>query len=180
MVAHQLVLLTNGSWRAYRRVGQLRYVYQRTHQHWHFEPFERYELRRASNFELVVHDRKAGFCLHDLFQLWAFARALFIHGCGSGVPSLTRLKLGTAVGYMDRYFPFVEGQFIDVTGVDPGLYLLVHRVNPEGLIVEKSYGNNAASALLRIDWPNGRRSSPRLRVLRTCEDDERCSFRFRR
>jgi hypothetical protein len=39
---------------------------------------------------------------------------------------------------------------------------------------ETKYTNNAASVLIQLSWPNGRRATPSLRVLRICEATERC------
>ena len=51
----------------------LRYVRSATHQHWHLEAFERYELRRAG--ALVRRDRKTGFCLNDAYETRALNRS---------------------------------------------------------------------------------------------------------
>jgi dipeptidyl aminopeptidase/acylaminoacyl peptidase len=65
MRALQLVALARGGRHVYRDVGRLRFTPQPPHYHWHFVPFESYELRRASDYALVARDRKAAFCLAD-------------------------------------------------------------------------------------------------------------------
>ena len=41
------------------------------HHHWHLQPYERYELRRAGDDAFVARDTKSGFCLLDR---WGHAR----------------------------------------------------------------------------------------------------------
>ena len=68
MIARQLVRLTDGTARTYDDAGRLRYTYSPTHTHWHLLDFQRYELRTLDD-ELVVRDRKSGFCLADHYGL---------------------------------------------------------------------------------------------------------------
>jgi len=179
LIANQRVRLSNGRSRVYREVGSLRYVNAETHSHWHFLPFERYELRRASDDALVVRDRKSGFCLRDshrttLRPVAPRAGPAFFGFCASGETGISRLVEGASVGSSDRYPGNLEGQYLDITGVKAGLYFLVHRVNPKKALVEGDYENNEASLLIRISWPGGRSSTPRAQVLRTCERTGRC------
>ena len=102
-------------------------------------------------------------------------RPVFLSSCGKSAPHRLTIEQGSSVGYTDRYPPSFHGQDIDLTGVGAGDYLLVHRANPENLVRERRYTNNAASALLRIAWPNGPRREPRVRILARCEGSERCA-----
>lgn len=64
MVARQLVRLSDGSVRTYDDAGRLRHTPESSHSHWHLLDFQRYELRTLEG-DLVVRDRKSGFCLAD-------------------------------------------------------------------------------------------------------------------
>lgn len=181
MTASQKVLLENGRWRTYRGVGIVRFVESETHGHWHFLPFARYELRRAADFSLVVRDRKTGFCLSDhhesdpYLDLWREpARPVFTGWCAPGDRDRLRIKEGASVGYRDIYPGHLEGQYLDVTGVPAGRYVLVHRVNAARRLRESDYANNAASLLVRLAWPHGRGSAPTVQVLRVCEYGAEC------
>jgi TolB protein len=178
MRASQYVALRGGGRRIYRDVGIVRYTRSPPHYHWHYLGFERYELRRASNFSRVVRDRKSGFCLADHYGHAAHrvrvVRARFLGNCGQLEPSARRIVQGSSVGYTDRYPAHFHGQNVDVTGVRPGRYWLVHRANPRRLVRERRYENNNAAVLIRLRWPDGRRNLPRVRVLRVCEGSERC------
>jgi hypothetical protein len=181
MRAAQVVrLAAGGRRRTYPRVGVLRYVYSATHSHWHVMGFQRYELRRASDNALLLRDRKSGFCLADHY---AHAPGNFLNEprspvytgyCEQGRPQAMAVNQGTSVGYTDRYPSHFHGQNLDLTGVKAGTYLLIHRANRRYLFRELRYENNAASLLLRISWPNGRRRPPAVRILRTCPNSERC------
>ncbi len=146
---------------------RLRYVHSETHEHWHFPGFERYELRRPDG-TLVGRDRKTGFCLRDAYETRALNRKpVWTSECRRGRPDARTIREGISVGFGDDYVPQKEGQSIDVTGIPPARYVLVHRANPDRVLRERSYANNAASALIAL---NGRRVT----LLRRCPDSARC------
>lgn len=137
--------------RSYPLRVPLRYVRSETHQHWHFPGFERYELRRARDFRLVGRDRKTGFCLRDAYETKALNRVpRWTTDCGRGRPGALALRQGITPGFGDDYVPEKEGQSIDVTGLPPGRYVLVHRANPDRVLRERFYANNAASVLIDL------------------------------
>jgi hypothetical protein len=180
MRAAQVVRVAGGRRRTYDRVGILRYVYSSSHSHWHVMGFQRYELRPVDDDRVVRRDRKSGFCLADH---WAHAPGHLAnepHGpvfkgyCERGKPDALAVYQGTSVGYTDRYPSHFHGQNLDVTGLEPGDYVLVHRANRSLLFEELRYENNAASLRIRLSWPQGRSKPPSVRVLRTCPDSDRC------
>jgi hypothetical protein len=145
----------------------LQYVRSETHQHWHFPDFERYELRRLDG-SLVGRDHKTGFCLRDAYETKALNREPVWTGeCGRRRPGAVSVREGISAGFGDDYVPEKEGQSIDVTAVPAGRYVLVHRANPDRVLHEASYANNAASVLLEL----GR---GQVRVLARCPDSARC------
>lgn len=170
----QRVKRADGKWRVYHDTGFWRYVFADSHEHWHFLPFERYELRDAEG-NVVVRDHKSGFCLGDTFRhaSWVNPAPYFFPSgdCQRGNPRAGEVMGGTSVGYTDRYFPNYHGQNLRITGVPAGVYTLVHRVNPELNLFERRYENNAASVRIRLTWSGG---VPRVRTLRACESSPRC------
>jgi Tol biopolymer transport system component len=182
MIANQVVELRGGKTRRVRDIGRLHYELHSPHYHWHFQSFVRYELRRASDFGLVVRDRKSGFCLIDRWgraspRLPGTGSPRFVGDCGGGQPDARRVVEGTSVGYVDRYPAFFHGQSLDITRLPARRYVLVHRANPERTMRELRYSDNAASVLLRLSRPSGRTSAPRVTVLRRCESSDRCPAR---
>ena len=178
MRVRQLVRRTDGAARMRELPGEIRYARTETHEHWHLLGFEVYELRAAGEGTLVRPSEKTGFCLGDRYQTEKGARvegkperAIWTDECGRDHPGLLTLRQGISPGYGDDYDPGLEDQFVDVTNVPPGRYLLVHRTNPEQSIEEASYENNAASVLIQL-----RRSGaiPTVRVLARCPDADTC------
>jgi hypothetical protein len=159
--------------RTYARAGVLRYVQADNHVHWHFLPFEVYELRSADG-RLVVRDHKSGFCMADHHRARDAAPPHFLGDCASHQPEAMHVEEGTSVGYVDIYPAHFHGQNLDVTHVPAGVYVLVHRVNPRLQVREVRYTNDAASLRIRLAWHDG---TPSVRVLRTCESSATCEAR---
>jgi hypothetical protein len=174
MTVRQLVRVAGGGVESHVDAGVLRYTWSSTHTHWHLLRFERYELRRARDFSLVARDRKSGFCLADHYGLARRtrpARPFFLGNCAQGAPSARTVEQGSSVGYTDRYPSHFHGQNVELAGVPAGVYVLVHRANPDRWLRERRYDNNTASVRIRLTRPGG---VPKVRVLRSCEGSERC------
>jgi hypothetical protein len=179
MRTDQLVDQTQGPARLIRDVGRMGFIVHPDHRHWHFVGFERYQLRHRGR--LVRTDRKTGFCLGDRY---AIPQAPTLEGfnptplqgdtCGLAQPGLVSLFAGISTGWADRYEPHIEGQYIDVTGLPAGEYVLTHVVNPHRAILESDYTNNASSVRFTLRWPGGPRVTPRIRVLRRCPATATC------
>jgi dipeptidyl aminopeptidase/acylaminoacyl peptidase len=175
MDVRQLVRLTDGSVRTYDGVGRLRYTPSPTHTHWHVLDFQRYELRTPDG-ELVVRDRKTGFCLADHYGLAArrvqrFTGGVFYGNCQQGNPRALAVEQGTSIGFTDLYPAHFHGQNLELRGVPAGVYVLVHRANADQLLEEIDYTNNAASLRIRITWVNG---VPKVQTLRACQASADC------
>ena len=176
MTADQHIEVADGPTAVVEGVGRLRYVRARDHEHWHLLDFERYGLRPAGGGARRVNDRKTGFCLGDRYRTRGRLPARppaprYTSRCGLGATGRRSLVEGISVGYGDDYPANLEGQSLPLTGLAPGRYLLIHRVNVRRRLQESDYGNNASSLLLRLRWRAG---VPRVRVLRRCPGTERC------
>ena len=86
-------------------------------------------------------------------------------------PNALFVEQGTSSGYTDLYPPHFHGQNLELRGVPAGLYVLVHRANPEERLEELDYSNNAASLRIRLTWNGG---IPRVKTLRRCEGSADC------
>jgi hypothetical protein len=176
MLVRQLVQLAGGGVRVLPHSGELHYVVAPPHYHWHFIGFDRYELRRAGDFALLVRDHKSGFCIADH---WGTAIGVphgaprFLGDCEQFHPEARSVEEGSSVGYTDRYPANFHGQNLDVTHVPAGRYWLVHRANSDFHLREEHYGDDAASLLIRIAWPHGHGEEPVVTPLRACLK-ERC------
>jgi hypothetical protein len=182
MVADQAIDHRGSPQELVRGIGRLRYVVSPDHRHWHLLGFEHYELRRPDGKVAIVRDRKTGFCLGDRYEVTN--RALpakaptkrYTSRCGLGQPTLLGINQGISVGYGDSYAAVLEGQYLRLTGLADGRYLLVHSVNVDRGIRESNYANNAASMLLDVRWHDG---VPHVTSLASCADSDRCRVRER-
>jgi hypothetical protein len=179
MDVRQLVRRSDGTVRVRLARAELRYVRSETHAHWHLLDFMRYELRRASDGTPVQPDEKTGFCLGDRYETDRHTRLenepaqpVWTEECGRGQPGLLTVREGISPGYGDDYVPALEGQYVDVTQVPAGRYVLVHRANPERALEESDYANNAASVLVQLRRTTG--EIPSVRVLARCPDSAQC------
>jgi hypothetical protein len=178
MSATQLVRRSDGSTATLPLRARLRFVVSETHRHWHLLGFETYELRTVDG-QTLGRDQKTGFCLGDRYDASMStrlpgepARAFWTQECGRGQTERRRILEGISPGFGDDYVPLLEGQYIDVTGLAPGRYVLVHRVNSDRDIRESDYANNAASALLELVQDSA--GKPVVSVVRTCPDAPTC------
>jgi hypothetical protein len=168
MMAWQLVRRSDSSVHRLPSAGYLRYDVSPTHSHWHFHPFERYELRKPGGLRALARDHKQGFCFGDRHAAKRTAKPHFHAGdCGLLKPHLFSVREGTSIDFVDIYPAEFHGQWIDVSGIRDGHYVLVHEVNPEFALRERSYTNNAASVLIDLRGDD-------VRVLKRCPGSARC------
>ena len=175
MRAVQLVRMSDRSVRTYDNAGRLRYTPSPSHTHWHLLGFQRYELRTLAG-NLVVRDRKSGFCLADHYGLaarrvTAFTGGSFYGNCAASNPRALAVEQGTSIGFTDLYPAHFHGQNLELRGVPAGVYLLVHRANPDQRLEELDYTNNDASLRIRLTWSGG---TPHVQILRTCQASADC------
>jgi hypothetical protein len=172
----QSVALAGGGVRYVGGAGFLHYTVAPPHYHWHLLGYDRYTLERAADSEVVMRDRKSGFCLADHYGIALgvpHGPPRFLSNCAQFHPKARSVDEGTSIGYTDRYPAYFHGQSLDVTHLAPGRYWLVHRVNSNLGLREERYDNDVASLLIQLGWPGGRNAQPRVRPLYACLK-ERC------
>jgi len=178
MAVRQQIRRSDGSFRTVPVRGSLRYVRSAGPSHWHLLGFMRYELRTPDGVS-VVQDRKTGFCLGDRYRA-ALALpgrspdARYSDRCGRGAPRLRSIREGISVGWGDDYAAHLEGQELEITTLEPGRYVIVHRVNPSHALRESDYTDNVASMAIDLDWPRGRTAPPRIDVVARCPGTAIC------
>jgi hypothetical protein len=173
------VLYTGGEPQRREAVAELHYDDVEDHGHWHYRAFMTFELLDLEG-QVVRADAKAGFCLVDSYNADPETTVpgepelpTFVNGCGEGEPDLRDITVGISVGYGDRYLARLADQWIDIKGLPPGRYQLVHTANPTRALAEASYDNNAASVLIEVA-PGGPGMPPTVEVLRECPDTPTC------
>ncbi len=137
------------------------------HQHYHFREYADYRLWTTAGYASwdalrAAHPRwtatdtlahhpelasefvsglKQGFCVIDVVRYGSTAAPTYT-SCGS--------DQGISVGWADEYHAKLDGQWVDVTSVAPGAYVLEAEVNAERLYVETDYQNNRAAVAVTV------------------------------
>src|SRR5262249_28611021 len=94
------------------------------HQHYHIRDFSRYVLLRRDGTVAALGHKQA-FCLEDLLK-YATVK--------SG--GYTCANQGITSGWADTYFKQLSGQWIDITGVPEGDYVVRVSINAAGTFAE--------------------------------------------
>lgn len=114
------------------------WVWHNCHQHYHsFESFIHYDILDV-NMKKVAEGHKASFCLEDSSCL---AGASPSYRCSTGVQ-------GISVNCGDLYARHLDCQWIDITGLTPGRYIVRQIVNPNRYVAESDYRNNVISCTI--------------------------------
>ncbi|XP_035644365.1 protein-lysine 6-oxidase-like [Oncorhynchus keta] len=103
------------------------------HQHYHsMDAFSNYDLLEVTTGRKVAEGHKASFCLEDT-------------GCDAGFRrryACTAHTQGLSPGCHDTYAANIDCQWIDITDVPTGNYVLRVIVNPSYHVQESDYSNN--------------------------------------
>jgi hypothetical protein len=166
-------------------LGTLFGHFSECHQHYHFEQYADYRLWTPEGYqkwvasrnlalptnvgvnamlllnaqatgELVV-GRKQGFCLMDSRQYTGTAGPAVYQSCMT--------NQGLSVGWADVYGAGLPCQFVQVTDLPNGEYVLENQVNAEHLFPESDYTNNATAVKLNLQIRGGGNDKPTLQVL---------------
>lgn len=135
------------------------------HQHYHFKDYTAYRLWTTAGYATWVSQRvpslpannvvnqvlldaaeasgdlisghKQGFCMMD--------SVMYTPGSGPQKYISCNSNQGITVGWEDQYGPQLPDQFIPITGLPEGDYILENQVNPDQLLPESDYTNNFAA-----------------------------------
>jgi lysyl oxidase len=126
------------------------------HNHWHVTDLEGGELTREDNGVMVGTSAKHGFhaadsSAWDLTLPGAPQTKVYLACSGSGCKSSAlRVTEGVSVGWKDTYGFLVVDQWIDITDLNNGRYVLTLSADPHQFFDEADATNNTASATLSI------------------------------
>jgi hypothetical protein len=125
------------------------FIFHPEHHHWHFEEFERYELRRIKSGKLLASSEKVSFCLLDTGTFGSFPGTPGPHygPCDADV------TMGLSVGWSDIYQSNLFGQELDVRGLPGGRYCLAMTADPGERVAEANETDNGRSTVVEIAGP---------------------------
>jgi hypothetical protein len=152
----QLLRSAGGSY-ADSQTGE--FVFHNRHEHWHWEGFSRYEILALqpddTSGPALVSSEKVGFCLRDDERMPAY-KAGFPLPASQALRPRARFgdcgwqKQGLSPGWLDIYGYQLDGQSLDVTELEDGIYILRTLVDPADLLLESDESNNSAQVYFGI------------------------------
>ena len=170
---------TNGFQRIYssdgvsyqdRLAGQMEF--HPVHGHYHFRSFGQTSLWRvdSSGTQLVREGRKVSFCMADiLIDGWAQKgtgpRTYNAPDClspASNSGGFDHFIQGINTGWADVYDWYLPDQYIEVTGISDGVYVLQTIAYPDNLLVEANDSNNCGSVTIQLSGMGTTTPSARL------------------
>jgi hypothetical protein len=163
------------------------FEFAQCHGHYHFKGFADYQLLKLDH-SLVVQGHKMSFCVEDNepptnphegttnliprpdevpqgspppVDHWTPSQRTYCHH-----PGLHR-------GWEDAYANTIEGNWLDITDVAPGDYLLSITLNPQHFIAELSYDNNHTEVKIHVPpkSADGNVCPPNLEAIFRCQQD---------
>lgn len=141
------------------------FTFDNCHNHWHYEGYAQYLLYDYAGNSLPV-GYKNGFCVMDLE---CSGGGTSQYGCGN---------MGISAACGDIYDRGLMCQWVDMTEIDTGNYILVVKVNwdesPDALgRVESDYTNNYAKACIRFN--RDQFGNPSFVLMPNCPDIVDCN-----
>jgi hypothetical protein len=144
------------------------YEFHPAHAHFHYKNFGQaflYRLHPDGAMEKVRESRKNGFCMIDVENTrFGFdengvpykgeaPRTYYFPRCNAPTERDehgTYMVNGISVGWADVYNWFLADQYIEISGVPDGLYVLETRANPIRTVHETTFDDNTARATIRL------------------------------
>ncbi len=142
---YQLVYNSDGSFTEYI-AGD--FIWHAGHNHFHFEDFALYTLQPiAAPGASARTSSKTTFCVMDTTRvntkLPGAPRSAVYSQC-------SKVVQGMSVGWGDTYSSSIAGQWIDITGMPDGDYLLSLEFDPKNKLLEIDEADNIESVKIRI------------------------------
>lgn len=126
------------------------------HRHWHLLQVGEYRLKNQEG-EQVGEGTKVSFCFVDTTHSSPALRGSppvqrYLR-CSNDVND-KHFKAGISVGWADVYNLGLFGQWVDITGVPPGPYVLEVEIDPLNVMQELDETNNIVQANVNIPAPD--------------------------
>jgi hypothetical protein len=144
------------------------YEFHPAHAHFHYKNFGQaflYRLNPDGTMDKVRESRKNGFCMidventrfgldeHGLPYKGEAPRTYYFPRCNAPTERDehgTYMVNGISVGWADVYNWFLADQYIEISGVPDGLYVIETRANPIRSVHETTFDDNTARSTIRL------------------------------
>jgi len=113
------------------------YVWGQCHGHWHDVGFAHVQILDSTGQVTISNSRKLAYCAEDSYR---FQNGPDVNCFGS----TTCDAQGLSIGWVDVYGPDLDCQFMDITNIPAGSYILRQCVNPLLTFLEATSENNCA------------------------------------
>ena len=121
------------------------FTWSQCHQHYHFKGVGKYTLYKTDGTTVAAVGHKQGFCLEDIIPI----PSLNPPPADPAMP-FTCTNQGLHVGWEDVYPNDIDCQWIDITDVAAGNYILSVIVDANEYLPESNYANNEARVPVTI------------------------------
>jgi lysyl oxidase len=119
------------------------FQYSDCHMHYHFKGVGQYTLYRTDGTTVAAVGHKQGFCLEDVEQYQLAPGPM-------PTTPYTCQDQGLHVGWEDVYPNDIDCQWVDITDVPSGSYILSVLINTQHYLPESNYENNEARVPVTI------------------------------
>ena len=122
------------------------------HRHWHVWQFQEWTITNATaNAPVLSRGAKTGFCFWDNYDNSTTNGPALYSGSTSCHLSAGRIPMGLAPGWGDEYPSNIAGQYIDISQLGYGTYVVTVVADQRGEFIEASDVNNRACARIQIN-----------------------------
>ena len=152
MTVWQRVYNDDGSSTSGRTAATMNYTGE-DHGHWHVVNLERYSIRPVGSRE-VARGAKVGFCFWDgsryRLSLPGAPQERVYGSSGCGTRESVEATMGLSVGWSDIYPAGITFQWIEITGLPNGDYIVAADADPYHQFTEATRSNNRTWTRIRI------------------------------
>ena len=123
------------------------------HNHWHVEDLQDWTIASVNDRATPLRrGAKTGFCFWDNYDYSATAPILYHPSTTSDCMQRTdgTVPMGLSVGWGDEYPSTIAFQYIDISGLPNGDYIVTLEADLDGEFVEAEDDNNTGWATIRI------------------------------
>ncbi|HUG47921.1 MAG TPA: lysyl oxidase family protein [Candidatus Limnocylindria bacterium] len=148
----QLVADGSGGWTEVATAARMFYAGD-GHDHWHVRDLQTWTIARVNDPANVLRrGAKTGFCFWDNYRYGSTAPAFYHPSTTSACDERTdgTVPMGLSVGWGDEYPSTIAFQYIDITGLPNGDYLVSLQADAGNEFVEADETNNSGWAMIRI------------------------------